>query len=99
MPENLLSVSLLGTTFSLKSSENLDYLREVVAYYEKKVEETRRGISLQDPLKVALLTGIVVADELLKERSRHAGTLSAPEAEEAERITQDLIAKIDSILQ
>lgn len=99
MPDNLLSVQLLGTSFSLKSTENLDYLREVVAYYEEKVEETRRGVSLQDPLKIALLTGIVLADELLKERNRRAGSLSVPEADEAERITRALIDKIDSILQ
>jgi cell division protein ZapA (FtsZ GTPase activity inhibitor) len=99
MPDNLLSVQLLGTTFSLKSTENLDYLREVVAYYEGKVEETRKGVSLHDPLKIALLTGIVLADEVLKERSRRSGSLSAPESEEAERITRALIDKIDSILQ
>ena len=99
MPDNLLSVQLLGTSFSLKSTENLDYLKEVVAYYEVKVEETRRGVSLQDPLKIALLTGIVLADELLKERSKQTGTLSAPDADEAERITRALIDKIDSILQ
>ena len=99
MPDNLLSVHLLGTSFSLKSTENLDYLKEVVAYYEGKIEETRRGVSLQDPLKIALLSGIVLADELMKERSRQAGNLSPPEAEEAERITRALIDKIDSILQ
>lgn len=99
MPDNLLSVQLLGTTFSLKSTENLDYLKEVVAYYEEKVEETRKGVALHDPLKIALLTGIVLADELLKERGRRSGSLSAPEADEAERITRALIEKIDSILQ
>lgn len=99
MADNLLPVQLLGTSFSLKSTENLDYLREVVAYYEEKIEETRRGVSLQDPLKIALLTGIVLADELLKERNRPTGSLSVPEADEAERITRALIEKIDSILQ
>lgn len=99
MPDNLLSVQLLGTSFSLKSTENLDYLRDVVAYYEGKVEETRRGVSLQDPLKIALLTGIVLADELMKERGKQAGNLSVSEADEAERITRALIDKIDSILQ
>jgi cell division protein ZapA (FtsZ GTPase activity inhibitor) len=99
MADNLLSVQLLGTSFSLKSTENLDYLRAVVAYYEEKIEETRRGVSLQDPLKIALLTGIVLADELLKERDRPTGSLSVPEADEAERITRALIEKIDSILQ
>lgn len=99
MPDSLISVQLLGTSFSLKSTENLDYLKEVVAYYEGKIDETRHGVALQDPLKIALLTGIVLADELLKERRGRAAGLSAPEAEEAERITRALIEKIDSILQ
>ena len=99
MPDHLLSVQLLGTSFSLKSTGNLDYLKEVVAFYEGKLEETRKGVSLHDSLKLALLTGIVLADDLLKERSRHSGSLSAPDADEAERITQALIEKIDAILQ
>ena len=99
MPDHLLSVQMLGTSFSLKSTGSLDDLKEVVAFYEAKVEETRKGVALHDPLKLALLTGIVLADELLKERNRHSGSLSAPESDEAERITQALIEKIDSILQ
>ena len=99
MADNLLSVQLLGTSFSLKSTENLDYLKEVLTYFEERIEETKSGVSLQDPLKIALLTGIVLADELLKERRTHPGTLTAPEADEAERITRALIDKIDSILQ
>jgi cell division protein ZapA (FtsZ GTPase activity inhibitor) len=99
MADNLLSVQLLGTAFSLKSTENLDYLKEIVTYFEGRIEETRQGVSLQDPLKIALLTGLVLADELLKERSKSPGTLTAPESDEAERITRALIDKIDSVLQ
>ncbi len=99
MPDNLISVQLLGTTFSLKSTEDLAYLEEVVVYFEKRIEETRHGVSLHDPLKIALLTGIVLADDLLKERRKAPGTLTAPEADEAERITRALIDKIDSVLQ
>ncbi|NNM55117.1 MAG: cell division protein ZapA [Spirochaetales bacterium] len=96
MASQLLSVQLLGVSFTLKSDENLDYLKEVVAYYQKKIEETNRSLANGDALKTALLAGILLADELLKEREKVS--LSRPEAEEAERITRSLIERIDSIL-
>ena len=96
MASQLLSVQLLGVSFTLKSDENLDYLKEVVAYYQKKIEETNRSLATSDALKTALLAGILLADELLKEREKVS--LSRPEAEEAERITRSLIERIDSIL-
>ncbi|NNM66619.1 MAG: cell division protein ZapA [Spirochaetales bacterium] len=98
MASQLLAVKLLGSSFSLKSDENLDYLKEVVAYYQKKVEETGQSLTTGDPLKMALLAGILVTDELLKERKKNPQGFSPPEAEEAERITRSLIEKIDSIL-
>lgn len=98
MAGHLLSIQLLGTSFSLKSDENLDYLEEVVEYYKRKVEETQKSVPLSDPLKIALLTGIILTDELLKERSKGGSGLSQGEAEEAERITRTLIERIDSIL-
>lgn len=98
MAGHLLSVQVLGTSFSLKSDENLDYLEEVVDYYKRKVEETQKSVPLSDPLKIALLTGIIVTDELMKERSKGGLGLSKGEAEEAERITKTLIERIDSIL-
>lgn len=97
MAGQFLSIQLLGTSFSLKSDENLDYLQEVVDYYKQKMEETQKTVSLTDPLKIALLTGIILTDELLKERSSK-GVLSKPDAEEAGRITKILIEKIDAIL-
>ena len=96
MASQLLSVQLLGVSFTLKSDENLDYLKEVVAYYQQKIEETGRSLASGDALKTALLAGILLADELLKEREKVS--LSRPEAEEAERITRSLIERIDSIL-
>ncbi len=96
MASQLLSVQLLGVSFTLKSDENLDYLKEVVAYYQKKIEETSRSLANGDVLKTALLAGILLADELLKEREKVS--LSRPDAEEAERITRSLIERIDSIL-
>ncbi len=96
MASQLLSVQLLGVSFTLKSDENLDYLKEVVAYYQQKIEETGRSLASGDALKTALLAGILLADELLKEREKVS--LTRPEAEEAERITRSLIERIDSIL-
>jgi cell division protein ZapA (FtsZ GTPase activity inhibitor) len=68
MGSHFLPIKILGSSFKLKTDEDLDYLKEIVAYFEQKVMETQDKVGIQDPLKVALIAGIVVADELYKER-------------------------------
>jgi hypothetical protein len=107
-----MKVELLGTSFTLQSDEKPEYLESVVGVFESKVEEIRGSVDTRDPVKLAILAGILLADELLKtadppagdgggseETSSPALSFSVDELDEAERITLELIDKIDTTLE
>ncbi len=60
MAQDGLRIDLLGTSFSIKSDQDQAYLRKLLDRYKQVVENTRKGTGLQDPLKIAILAGIVL---------------------------------------
>jgi cell division protein ZapA (FtsZ GTPase activity inhibitor) len=98
MNKNSLPVSILGSSFTVQSSGDLQHLRRVVDYLENKVEEIQQKYAestTQDPVKISLLAGLNVVDELF--RTHGAGGADS-NAVELERITERLIDTIDKSL-
>ncbi|UCF96412.1 MAG: cell division protein ZapA [Spirochaetaceae bacterium] len=98
MEKNSLPVNILGSSFTVQSNGNPQYLRQVVDYLEKKVDEIRQkyaGSATQDPVKISLLAGLNVVDELFRTQE---GEPAGGEALELERITERLIDTIDKSL-
>lgn len=98
MAETELQITLLGTSFSIKSDESREYMEQVVRHYTKKLEDTRRGVSIEDPLKLAIITGLFLADDFYKVYSDQKG-MNPQESIEAERITRELIENMDDMLK
>ncbi|WP_053228449.1 cell division protein ZapA [Spirochaeta cellobiosiphila] len=97
--KNLLDVEVLGTSFTIKADEDPEYLRQVVEYLSKKVDETKEAVSIKDPLKIAVLTGIVVVDELMREKHKTGAPMSAETALAMEKITNGMIDRLEQILE
>ena len=98
MNKNSLAVKILGSSFTVQSNGDLQHLQRVVDYLEKKVEEIQQKYAestTQDPVKISLLAGLNVVDELLRSRGVEAVD---GEAVELERITERLIDTIDKSL-
>jgi cell division protein ZapA len=97
MEPNRLKVDLLGTSFHIRANEDSAYLRRVLDYFREKVDEVRSEVGAADPLKIALLAGLNLVDEIFKERHKTSG---GPPGEYAEigRITERLIERIDRTL-
>lgn len=91
-------IQILGTTFTIQADEDPEYLSRLVDYLTGKVHEIERTVSTKEPVKIALLAGILIADELFKDRERQSATLSPSESDEAEQITKRLIRRIDESL-
>ena len=87
-------VSILGCSFTIQSHYDPRYMNEVVAYLKGKIREIQNSSGVQDPLKIALLAGLNVADELLRKR----GDISRENSREIEEITERLIERIDQSL-
>ena len=98
MNKNSLAVNILGSSFTVQTTGELQHLRRVVEYLEKKVEEIQHKYAdrtTQDPVKISLLAALNVVDELF--HARRVETLDG-DAVELERITERLIDTIDESL-
>jgi cell division protein ZapA (FtsZ GTPase activity inhibitor) len=94
MATERIKVELLGTTFHVESAEEGDYLRSVVTYLQDKVNEVRGQSPVADPIKVALLAGLNLVDELFKAREGRPVSGS-----EIGQIAESLIERIDRSLE
>jgi cell division protein ZapA len=104
-----LRIDVLGADFSIASKEDERYLLMLLKSYKNMVQiiekNNARTSSSPDPLKTAILAGIMLCDELAKVKheveklkSTEEEMYQNPELKEAERITLSLIDKIDRAL-
>ncbi len=97
-----LQIDLLGTNFAIEANEDDAYLQKLLTYYTKITDEIRRNGNLKTELQVAILSGIMLCDELYKEKSRTAKfsqQLNDENDKEAERLTIEMIKRIDDALE
>ena len=96
-------IEMLGTSFTIHADEDPGRLRDIVDYYRTKVQEIEGSVSTSDPLKIAILAGLLSVDEVFKTRDDTTGDAASPddngEAEQIEAIADDLIHTLDSSLE
>lgn len=61
-------VEILGQRYAIRSEAPPDYVRQLVAYVEKRVQEIRGDTPGQDTTKVLVLTALDITDELFRLR-------------------------------
>lgn len=96
-----LVIDVLGTSFSAQADENDEYLEKLSSYYKEITSTIKKSTNLQDPMKISILAGITLVDELYKEKQKNfilSSNLDNSELRQAEIITQSLIEKIDGVL-
>jgi cell division protein ZapA (FtsZ GTPase activity inhibitor) len=96
MPQSDLRISILGTSFSISANEESSYLEELLRYFRQAIDNTQKATSLEDPLKIAILTGFLLCDELKKIQKQELQLL---ESREAEALLLDMIRRMDLVLE
>ena len=102
MAKNTYTMTVLGSSFTLRSEDDVQHLRSVAQYFTARVEEIQRAVPTASPLKLAVLSALNIADELLKERRSGGGARGAhsdAESREIQEITERIISRIDSGLE
>ena len=96
-----LKVQLLGSSFSIQSAEPREHVEEVILNYQKRIAEVLERNPGTEPVKIALLAGLNMADEMLRLKKYSDGAGQQPEktSAEIELITRHLIEKIDAALE
>lgn len=94
MPVRTLRIEVLGSSFTIQTDETPEYLAEVVARFKRRTDEVRASSRVQDPLKLAVLAGLYLVDEL--ERAK-AGTRADPGSGSARETAEAIEAEADRL--
>ena len=94
-----LQINTLGTSFEIQAKEDDAYLKNLLSYFNQISNQVEATTELRDPLKIAILSGILISDELYKEKKKNTDNIDKKEdLFEAERLTLQIIEKIDRVL-
>jgi len=101
-----LKIDLLNTNFTIQTNEDSEYLQKLYGYYKRIIEDVQKIDSIKNPTQIAILSGIMLCDELYKEKQNKVamenGTYVPADNDfdkaELERKTLEMIAKIDKVL-
>ena len=100
-----LKIDLLNTSFTIQANEDSEYLEQLYGYYKRIIEDVQQIDSVKTPLQLSILAGIMLCDELYKEKtnklSQELNSQSAKDStqpSELEKRTLDKIEKINKVL-
>ncbi len=99
-----LQIDVFNPPFVIQVNEDDEYLHKLLGYYKKIIDRIKINGALKNPLQISSLAGIMLCDELYKEKSKaqaanNAAKSSKNEDAEAERLTRMMIEKIDKALE
>ncbi len=95
---SLQKVNLLGSSFSLKVDEEPEYFKKVINHIEKMFSGIEVDMNIKDPLRIALLSCILLTDDLLKEKDKKTQNPDLQDAAEVELMTRRIISLIDKTI-
>lgn len=96
-----LKIDLLGTSFSVSAKEDSEYLNRLLDYYRQITQTFEETGKIKDPLKISILSGIALVDELYSEKQKNAKLLANIQNqndEQVEDIANDILDLIDKVL-
>ncbi|MBS7260585.1 MAG: cell division protein ZapA [Treponema sp.] len=100
-----LSIDTLGTSFKIQAGQDTEYLNKLLGYFTRISDQIKNSGMLHDNTQIAIMTGIMLCDELYKEKQRkiniengYAPDYDAETEEEIQRRTQEMIDKINKVL-
>lgn len=96
MAKHLAEVDILGSSFTIKSDESTEHLAQLIEHFSSRVAEARRAMPQADSLRVAIVSGLNITDELFKARQSAVDTQRDSNA--AAQIATRLIGMIDQTL-
>lgn len=64
-------ITINGQMYNIKGRDNPAYIRELAAFIDAKMREVQKGTGTVDPHRVAILTALMITDELYRLREKH----------------------------
>jgi cell division protein ZapA len=85
-------VEIFGHQYSIKGQEDPEYIRELASFVDSKMREVQKGTGTADPHRVAILTALMISDEL--HRLRHVQVENAKSVDERLRRLLDITRNV-----
>ncbi|MGE5174042.1 MAG: cell division protein ZapA [Betaproteobacteria bacterium] len=64
-------VEIYGQVYSIKGGDDPAHIRELADFVDAKMKEVEKGTGTVDPLRVAILATLTIADELYRMREQY----------------------------
>lgn len=84
---SLVSVSIFGGTYSLRAEEDGTYVESLARYVDTKMRNLSESTGTSEPLRVAVLAALNIADEFFKLEERHRAGEARVEATARELVS------------
>lgn len=68
-PSHLVQVEIYGQSYNLRGEGEVDYIRNLAAYVDRRMREVADATATVDSLKVAILSALNIADESWRGRT------------------------------
>ena len=100
MEKRQLRIDVLGSSFVIQSEESPEHLATLSSFVRDRIDEVKSRYAFADPLTVAVLAALNIADDLFKAREGRAPapTTAEIQAAEIQNVAQRLIIRIDEAL-
>ena len=101
-----LKIDVFNSSFTINATEDDAYLQKLLGYYKKIISQIQKSGSLSNPVQISALAGIMLCDELYKEKSKlqmisqnSENRESEIQEEKVEKLTKEMIEKINRALR
>lgn len=91
MPVQLVTIKVLGASFSIQTDESREYMEALLSELERRLEALSSATKVSDPLKLSILANITFLDELTAMR-KQSGNIGG---EDLGRLADRLIGMLD----
>lgn len=81
MAFSLYTITVLGVSLTVKTSENVQYLKKLESLLDTAILDVQESLSVRDPLSVAIMAGFFLSDQLQKEIDLKDDSLESIECE------------------
>jgi cell division protein ZapA len=68
-------VEIYGQTYNVRGEGDPNYLTELARFVDTRMREVAAQVATVDPLKIAILAALNIADEFSRSRKKHEDTL------------------------
>ena len=91
--KNKVRVNIYGEEYPIRSEGDVDYIREVAEYLDRKMRDIAENVPNKSPGRVAILAALNITDELFRERNKKDTEISS-----VEKRANDIISMLDEKL-